>query len=133
LTINDSDFVYNDAAITVGGTAANDPVLGALACVPPYLSFVTASGDWFGQNGYPAPSIDILSVIGALIPEQYSALFGAGASLASVTAPAFGGDNTIPFSLYSCPELGIPPIPVTPVLLSETPAAPWFPDPEAVG
>ncbi len=129
-TISDSDFVYNDAAIAVGGTADDDPALGALACVPPYLSFVTVSNDWFGKYGYPAPDIDISSVIGAILPDEYSSLFGAASSFTKVST-SFGGDNTVPFSIYSCPELLIPPIPVTPVILTGTPMAPLYPDPEA--
>jgi hypothetical protein len=129
-SISHSDFVYNEAAISVGGTTDNDPILAALPCVPPYLSFVGASSDWFGKDGLPAPDIDLASVIGAIIPGEYSSLFSAGASLAGNTYSSFGGDNTIPWSVYSCPVLAIPPIPVTPVILTESPSAPWFPDPE---
>lgn len=35
MTISNSDFVYDEAAIDVGATAKNDPALGALTCVPP--------------------------------------------------------------------------------------------------
>jgi hypothetical protein len=130
-SISHSDFVYDQAAISVGGTTNNDPALAALPCVPPYLSFVDASSDWFGKNGLPAPDIELASVIGAIIPEEYSSLFSAGLSLAGSTSSSFGGDNTIPWSIYSCPVLAIPPMPVTPVMLGNTPDAPWFPDPEA--
>jgi hypothetical protein len=130
MTISHSDFVYNDAAISVGGTADNDLALGALPCVPPYLSFVYADDDWFGKDGVPAVSVDIGSVIGALVPDEYSSLFGAAASVASLSA-SVGGDNTIPFAIYSCPEIGIPPIPVTPVIFENMPpAAPLFSDPK---
>ena len=128
-TISNSDFVYNEAAIEVAGTADNDPALGALACVPPYLSFVTVSDDWFGKHGSPTPSIDISSVIGAILPDEYSSLFTAASSFTDLSA-SFGEDNTIPFSIYSCPELGIPPFPVTPVILEKISSTPWFPDPE---
>jgi hypothetical protein len=128
--ITNSDFVYNAAAIHVDETAENDPALGALPCVPPYLSFILASGDWFGVTGYPAPDLDISGAVGAVIPEEYAPLFGAAASLAAINASLYGTDNTIPFAIYSCSALGIPPIPVTPVHLAETPAAPLFPDPE---
>jgi len=131
MSITESDFVYNNAAISVAGTTDNDPVLGALACVPPYLSFINASRDWFGATGLPAPDIDLLSVIGAVIPDEYGSAFGAASTLAHADYKLFGADNTIPFSIYSCPELGIPPIPVTPVLVGETPASPLYPDPEA--
>ena len=129
-SISHSDFVYNDAAISVGGTADNDPILAALPCVPPYLSFVDGSSDWFGKDGLPAPDIDLASVVSAIIPGEYNSLFSAGASLAGNTDSSFGGDNTVPWSIYSCPVLAIPPIPVTPVILTESPSAPWFPDPE---
>jgi hypothetical protein len=130
MTISHSDFVYDDAAISVDGTADNDPALGALPCVPPYLSFVTVDDDWFGKAGVPAASIDIGSVIGAAVPDGYSSLFGAAASVASLT-DTVGGDNTIPFAIYSCPEIGIPPIPVTPVIFENMPpGAPIFSDPE---
>jgi hypothetical protein len=57
-------------------------------------------------------------------------LFGAASSVASLST-SFGGENTIPFSIYSCPEIGIPPTPATQVIIEEIPLAQWFPDPEA--
>lgn len=130
MTISNSDFVYNAAAIKVAETAEDDPALGALSCVPPYMSYVLAAGDWFGEAGYPTPDIDISGAVGAEIPGEYAPLFGAASSLAELTVSSYGGDNTIPFAIYSCPALSIPPIPVTPVLLEETPPEPLYPDPE---
>ncbi len=130
-TISNSDFVYNEAAIDVAGTTDNEPVLAALPCIPPYLSSLVAAHDWFGKNGLPAPNLDLSSVVGAALPSEYGSLFGPALSLASLSAPIFGGDNTIPFAIYSCPEVGIPPIPVTPVVLVDTPTEPNFADPEA--
>ena len=109
--------------IVVEGTADNDPVLAALDCVPPYLSFVDAATDWFGSNGFPTPNIDLGSVIGTVVPSGYSNLFGAASAMANVEGAAIG-DNTVPWSVYSCPELLIPPIPVTAVNISLTPAYP---------
>ena len=124
--IANSDFVYNEAAFEVAGTADNNPALGALSCVFPYTSFVMAYDVWFGEGGYPSPSMDIGSVVGAVIPEEYAPLFGAMSSMASVSAPLFGKGDTVPFSIYSCPALGIPPTPVTPVIVTSIPPEPWF-------
>jgi hypothetical protein len=126
ITISNSDFIHNEAAIEVAQTAENDPALGALSCLPPYLSFVISSNNWFGETGYPSPSLDISSAVGAVIPEEYAPLFGAASSLASFSAPLYPGGDTIPFSIYSCPALGIPPIPVTPVIVTAVPLEPWF-------
>jgi hypothetical protein len=41
-------------------------------------------------------------------------------------ASLYPSGDTIPFSIYSCPVLGIPPIPVTPVLITSIPPTPWF-------
>jgi hypothetical protein len=128
--ISEDDFVYDREAIAVDGTADEDPVLEALDCVPPYLSFVTAKEDFFGKTGTPPPSIDLASVLGATLPESFGNAFDAGLSLASESYSLFGDDDTIPWSIYSCPALGIPPIPVTPVLVVGIPASPWFSDPE---
>ncbi|HKT83226.1 MAG TPA: hypothetical protein VJQ84_05250, partial [Solirubrobacterales bacterium] len=125
-----SDFVYNEAAIDVAETAENSPELGALSCLPPYLSFIISYENWYGLTGLPAPSIDISGAVGATLPKEYAPLFGAAASLASLNFSLYGTDNTIPFAIYSCAALGIPPTPVTPVLIASTPLAPWFPDPE---
>ena len=123
LPIENSVFSYDTAAITVDGTSDNDPALAALDCVPPYLSFIDASTDWFGSTGFPTPSIDLSSVIGAILPSGYSNLFSAGISMVSLEGASVG-DNTVPWSIYSCPELLIPPIPVTPVNIPTTPIYP---------
>jgi hypothetical protein len=130
-----SDFALDKSAIKVAGTADNDPVLGALPCLPPYLSFIQAREDWFGPigpdvTGLPSPSIDLASVIGFKIPDALASLFGAGATLAGDTYTSFGSYDSVPWSIYSCPALAEIPIPVTPVVVSATPAQPWFPDPE---
>jgi hypothetical protein len=122
LSVQDSVFSYNDAAFEVDGTADNDPLLGALDCVPPYLSVVDATTDWFGSSGYPTPSIDLLSVLGAVIPAGFSNLFGSISTELSAEG-SLPGDNTVPWAIYSCPELDIPPIPVTAVVVG----APVYP------
>jgi hypothetical protein len=130
MTIANSDFVYNEKAFQVAQTANNSPELSALSCVPPYLSFVVSAENWYGATGLPAPSTDISGAVGAVLPVEYSHLFDAAASLGELDASLYGTDNTIPFSIYSCSALGIPPTPVTPVFVTSTPLAPHFPDPE---
>jgi hypothetical protein len=127
LTVSHSDFVHNEAAITVVQTAENSPELASLPCVFPYLSVVLTQDDWFGPTGAPAPDIDIASVVGAVIPVKYSSMLAAATSLAPISAPLYGQENTIPFAVYSCSAAGIPPIAVTPVIASETPISPHFP------
>jgi Right handed beta helix region len=124
--IENSDFIYNDQAIAVATTADMDPALGALPCVPPYLSFVMAYDVWFGEAGYPSSSIDLTDVLGAVLPEEYGSLFQAFTSLAELSAPLYPGGDSIPFAIYSCPEIGIPPTPMTPVILTNIPPEPWF-------
>jgi hypothetical protein len=136
MTVSRSDFSYNKAAFEVQKTAPNDPELAALPCVPPWLSHVFAVEDWFGAIGYPAPSIDITSVVGNVIPEGFSSLFSLLTAAGEVSAPLYPGDNTIPFAIYSCGATTppIPPIPVTPVVLVNSPpvTGPWFDSPEAI-
>jgi hypothetical protein len=130
--VSRSDFSYNKAAIEVKETASSYPELAAFPCVPPWLSFVFAGEDWFGALGVPAPSIDITSVVASEIPEKYAPLFAYLTGAAGVSAKLYPGDNTIPFAIYECPP-DIPPIPVTPVVLINTPpeTGPWFESPEA--
>jgi large repetitive protein len=128
MTILDSDFVRNRIAVEVEETANNAPELAGLACVPPYLSFVAFVRSWFSPFGLPAPNMNLSSVIGAAIPEGYGPFFGPALALASEVQPNYkGAENQIPFSIYSCPALGIPPIPVTPVVLYEPRVLPNFP------
>ncbi|HKO38376.1 MAG TPA: right-handed parallel beta-helix repeat-containing protein [Solirubrobacterales bacterium] len=128
ITVRNSDFINNVAALEVAQTAENNPALGALPCVPPYLSWLVSVNNWFGQTGVPTPSVDVASVIGAKIPEEYESMFGAFSSLASLSAPLYPGTDTIPFYIYSCPPAGIPPTPITPVSLMGIPFEPWFTD-----
>lgn len=122
LPITYSVFSHNDAAITVQGTTDNDPVLGALSCVPPYLSLVDATTDWFGSTGYPAPSISLLGVLGGVIPSDFSSFYGAITSYGSAEVKA--GDNTVPWAIYTCPALFDFPIPVTAVIFNAVPSYP---------
>jgi hypothetical protein len=130
MEVTHSDFVGNKAAFKVSGTADDAPGLGALDCVPPYLSFIFATEDWFGKNGYPAPSINIVSAIDPILPTEFIPLFE-GLAFAAEISSLYPGNNTIPYSIYSCPEADIPPTPVTPVLVSGVPFEQNFPDPEA--
>jgi hypothetical protein len=130
MEIAHSDFVYNEKAIDVAETAKNSPELGALPCAPPYQSFVLSYDNWYGKTGIPAPDIDISEVVGAVLPGEYAPLFEASTSLAELVYSLYGADNTIPYKIYSCPALSIPPMPVTPVIVLSTHFGPLFPDPE---
>jgi hypothetical protein len=112
-TITDSVFSYNEAAISVETTADNDPVLNALPCVPIYLTVIDATTDWFGSTGYPGPDIDLLGLLGIVVPSEFSALYGAVTTYGSAEQKI--GDNTVPWSIYTCPVLFDFPIPVTAV------------------
>jgi hypothetical protein len=124
--IGHSDFIGNEAAIKVAETAENDPQLESLSCVPPYLSFVVSADNWYGTAGLPTPNIDVSEFLEPELPEEYGSLFEQGVSLAAEIASLYPAGDTIPFKIYSCPVLGIPPIPVTPVLITSIPPTPWF-------
>jgi hypothetical protein len=70
----------------------------------------------------------LTEVLGAVLPEEYGALFQAFTSLAELSAPLYPGGDSIPFAIYSCPQIGIPPTPVTPVMVMSIPPEPWFTD-----
>jgi hypothetical protein len=132
--VSRSDFSYNKAAFEVKETASSYPELEGLECLPPWLSFVFANEDWFGATGFPAPSIDINEAASHVIPEEFVEVLELLTEAGVVTKELYPGDNTIPFKIYQCPGLGIPPIPVTPVVLVNTPpvTGPWFDSPEAI-
>jgi signal peptidase I len=131
LGVSSSEFAYNAAAINADSTTTNDPILGSQDCVPPYANSVNVSNSWFGSvsgTGQPGPSIDLLSVGGALlsevgntIPDYLGQLYGGASSMFNLTA-AFGTDNTIPWSEFTCTVSVDPPVvitfPVTPVSIS---------------
>ena len=119
LPIEDSVFSYNDGAIAVEGTADNDPVLGALDCVPPYLSVIDASTDWFGSTGYPGASIDLLGLLGIIVPADFSSFYGAITTYGSAEESV--DDNVVPWTLYTCPALFDFPIPISPVIFKSGP------------
>jgi hypothetical protein len=122
LQVSYSVFSSDDAAITVQSTANDDPVLGALSCVPPYLSVIDASTDWFGSTGYPAPSIDLLGLLGGVVPSDFSSLYGAISTYGSAEVGL--SDDTVPWSIYTCPALFDFPIPVTAVIFNAVPSYP---------
>ena len=136
MAVTRSDFAKDKEAIAVTGTANND---AALPCLPPWLSVVDATEDWFGPTGsdvtgLPAPSIGIGGVIGNIpgLKTVYASVFAAFTTEANLTWELKFGDDTVPWEIYSCLP-GVPPIPLTPVIFSppEPPQnGPWFEDPE---
>lgn len=120
MVVLDSDFISNRYAISVFETVDNAPGIGSLPCVPPYLSEAVFVRTWFSAFGLPAPNLDLSSVIGATIPGAYAWFFGPMMSVASMVQPNYeSAENLIPFSIYSCPPVGITALPVTPVVLFE--------------
>ena len=122
LQITDSVFSYNQSAAAVQGTTDNDPVLAALDCVPPYLSVIDASTDWFGSTGYPGADIDLLGLLGIIVPDEFSSFYGAITTYGSAEEDI--GDNLVPWTVYTCPELFGFPIPVSPVIFNSVPTYP---------
>jgi hypothetical protein len=115
LQVDNSQFSNDQAAFAVAATTDISPLLGYLDCLPPYTSFVTGSGDWFGGEGYPGGSIDLSSILGLFIPGGLSKVW----PLMSSLVPAVPvGDNTIPWTLFSCPQDFEIPIPISPVIVS---------------
>jgi hypothetical protein len=110
------------AAFAVNSTPVVSVLLGQLDCAPPYTSFITGTGDWFGSTGLPGASIDIGSIADLVIPAGLSNVWSA---MSLLIPPAGVADNTIPWSLYSCPEAFEIPIPVTPVIVSVATSAPF--------
>jgi hypothetical protein len=116
LPVTNSEFAYNRAAFTVASTAHQNPSFAALPCVPPYLSFIYATTDWFGASGVPGAAINLAPYGGLVVPDELSPLYSLMSSLYS--ANAYLSDNTVPWTLYSC--LGVS-FPVTPVLFRVSP------------
>jgi hypothetical protein len=133
-TVSDSDFVNNVDAFDVEGTTANDPVLAKLPCVPPYLATMASEGDWYGPSGFPAPNIDLGSFAGVLVPPIFAQVFAYLTTEVDESLNLFGGLDTIPWTIYSCPPASIPPFPITPIDVNDIPAGPNFPgvDPKYV-
>ncbi|MGH3164657.1 MAG: hypothetical protein ACRDN0_02040 [Trebonia sp.] len=121
LEVDNTEFSDNTAAFTVSTTPVLSVLLGQLDCAPPYTSFITGSGDWFGTTGVPGASIDIGSIASLVIPAGLSKVWPA---MSLLIPPADVSDNTIP-SMYSCPEDFEIPIPVTPVTVSLASAPPF--------
>jgi hypothetical protein len=86
------------------------------------LSVIDASTDWFGATGYPGPSIDLAGLLGAVIPSDFSSLYGAISSYGSAEVGV--GDNIVPWAIYTCPALFDYPIPVTAVIFNAVPSYP---------
>ena len=100
LEVDSSEFSYNLAAFSVASTPGVSGLLGQLVCAPPYTSFITGQGDWFGGTGLPGASIDIESIAGLVIPRGLSRVWPA---MSSLIPPGTVGDNTIPWTLYTLP------------------------------
>jgi hypothetical protein len=126
-TVTDSDFVDNIDAFDVEGSTANDPVLAHLPCVPPYLSSMASEGDWYGPHGHPAPNIDLGAFGGLVVPPIFAPVFNYLTTEVDESLNLFGGPNTIPWTIYSCPPASIPPFPITPIDVSDIPPGPNFP------
>ena len=123
LTVNQTEFSYNSAAFAVGSTPITSILLGQVDCAPPYTSYVTGTGDWFGSTGIPGTSFDFGSLGGDIVPAGFSKVW----SLISVLIPTNGSvsDNTIPWGAWQCPEDFEIPIPVTPIAVQIAGTAPF--------
>ena len=126
-TVTDSDFVDNIDAFDVEGTTNNDPVLARLPCVPPYLSAMASKGDWYGPHGFPAPNIDLGAFGSVIVPPIFAQVFAYLTTEIDESVNIFGGPNTIPWTIYSCPPAAILALPLTPMDISDIPAGPNFP------
>jgi hypothetical protein len=117
LEVHGNTFRDNTYSIYVESTADADPFWGSLPCVPPFTSFVDASGNWFGSSGLPGLYLNPAEYIGLGVPDELSTIYSATTQLlASSAASEFTfGANAINFGLYSCPALPAPPFPVFPV------------------
>ncbi len=122
--VDNSEFLNNNAAISVNSTPVVSEVLSGilslLPCGPPFTSFVTGTGDWFGSTGSPGGVIDLGSIVGDLVPPPIAHLI---ATMDALLPAAPGGYNTIPWSLWTCSE--IPITYVTPVLVTLASGAPF--------
>ena len=130
--VDNSEFLNNNAAISVNSTPVVSEVLSGilslLPCGPPFTSFVTGTGDWFGSKGYPGGVIDLGSIVGDLVPAPIAHLIATMDALLPATP---GGYNTIPWSLWTCNE--IPITYVTPALVTLASVAPFPQYKETVG
>jgi hypothetical protein len=125
LSIINSVFSYNGAAIAVQTTVDSDPALAALPCNWPYLSVVSAATDYFGQSGYPSWSLDLptpdIGELGNISLAAFTDLFGDIQEYGVLETPPTS-KNTVPWSLATCKDLtggkdvGIPVTAVIPPL-----------------
>jgi hypothetical protein len=118
--ITNSQFSYNINAFDVQSTANNDPELALLPCLPPYLSLIDATTNYFGTTGEPGRNLDLSPFIGLRVDEPYKSFYSSASSLYSATAPL--GDNRVPWTLYECGNVRFP---VTPVVYSANPSEPF--------
>jgi hypothetical protein len=130
--VSHSDFVHNQAAVEVEETSGPDyNGLGNLPCFPPWIFGVNADSDWFGPHGWPAPDIDLASVVGAVlpgdIPYEGSAFNYSGVGdLIDQEHLNFGDGNTVPWAIYSCAKVPLP-IPLSAVGVNGPAHAPNYP------
>jgi hypothetical protein len=107
LSVTNSQFAYNSDAFTVDSTTdGDDPslslILGALPCVPPYLSMVAAPNNWFGKGGIPGAKIDLAGFVGLAVPPPFDAYYGAMTSLIDAEVALPSANNTVQWTVYEC-------------------------------
>ncbi|MEI7593280.1 MAG: hypothetical protein WCK41_08695, partial [Actinomycetes bacterium] len=111
-TIKNSQFAFTSDALVVYGTADNSPTLDLLDCPPDYLSFVTASNNWFGSAGVPGSSFSLAGYGGLTIPVPFKALYTPYSAMISAGIAYPSATNAIPWTMYSCQTAAVPPVPV---------------------
>jgi len=125
LSVDHTQFANNEAAFDADTTSTENPVLESLApdCLWPYANSIHITDSWFGAgsgSGHPGDSADISGYLSLTMPSGYTGLSSAYndfQTLAPLTVN--GGDNTIPWTIWTCTIPGLPPVafPVTPVYL----------------
>ncbi len=125
INVDHTQFANNEAAFDADTTSTENPVLESLApdCLWPYANSIHIAYSWFGAgsgSGHPGDSADISGYLGLTMPSGYSGLSNAYndfTTLAPLTVN--GGDNTIPWTIWTCVIPGLPPIafPATPVYI----------------
>jgi hypothetical protein len=125
LTVKNSQFAYTATAVAVTDTADNSPTLDTLACLPPYLSFLLATNDWFGVSGVPGSSLSLTG---------FTSLYTSNAGMIAAEVAHPSTTNTIPWTMYNCatsptpPALPVPvafPVSAVHTSLPTRAAAPW--------
>lgn len=126
LTVEDSQFSYNEAALGADTTSVEFGELGGLEsdCTYPYPEYYNLDNDWFGSTslyGYPGDSSDLSSYLGLVMPDpsDYPGLSDVYSDFTTIDSETESlGDNTMPWTLFECSIDGVGTVefPVTPVL-----------------